>query len=253
MASTRTVRAAGYERVSTDEQAREGFSLEAQARRIRGYCTSKGWRLVRLYRDEGHTGLDADRGDYERLLQDEGRYDVIVFTRIDRLHRRRRNFDAFMDWCREHGKDWVAMDQGFDTTTAMGRFLVDFQARMAELESDQLGERVRPAMEAAKDAGIPQGRDYLGFEFVRSADRRGGTYKPTAWGQSVYNRAKRENVDAAREAHPYPSGKKQGKVPSRSAVYRLLRNFRLYEDGQLLPNRERTPPGTHSKFTEARP
>jgi len=47
----RKIKAVGYVRVSTEEQAREGLSLDAQEEKIKAYCTAQGWRLVRLYRD----------------------------------------------------------------------------------------------------------------------------------------------------------------------------------------------------------
>lgn len=247
------VRAAAYERVSTDEQASQGFSLAAQDHRIRAYCESKGWRLVRVYRDDGHTGLDLDRAQYQRMIAEARVYDVIVFVKLDRLHRHRRNFDDFVEWARDHGKGWAAIEGGYDTTTAMGRFFVGLIVDLAHLESEQIGERVRPAMEEAKDAGIPQGREFLGFEFVRSPDGKSGSYQPTLWGRSLYDRFHHDGVEAARHENPYPSGKNQGKIPSRTAAYRVVRNFRLYEEGRLLANRQRTPAGSHSKFPEARP
>ncbi|RLG08163.1 MAG: hypothetical protein DRN68_04195, partial [Thaumarchaeota archaeon] len=73
----RKIKAVGYVRVSTEEQAREGLSLDAQEEKIRAYCTAKGWRLVRIYRDEGFSGKDLNRPALQEMLRDHHGLDSI--------------------------------------------------------------------------------------------------------------------------------------------------------------------------------
>lgn len=75
---------AGYVRVSQERAARNGYGLGAQEQEVRRFAEYKGWRLVRLYREEGVSGYRRDRPAMERLLADakSGRFDVAVFPSI---------------------------------------------------------------------------------------------------------------------------------------------------------------------------
>lgn len=248
-----TVRAAGYVRVSTQEQAEEGLSLAVQESRIQAYAASKGWRYVRTFRDPGASGLDTNRDGYQEMIAARRTYDAIVFVRLDRLHRNRRNLDDFVLWAKANGKHFASLDLNLDTSTAIGEFVLVVMAAIAQLESHQISERVLPSMEAAKDAGLHQGRCPVGFVFVRGDEGEGLGFLPTKWGQALREQVPVYGIDEARKRNPYPHGKNAGKAPSRTTAYRILENFRLYEQGLLSPNRNRTPVGTHSKFSEAPP
>ena len=85
------LRAAGYHRVSSEEQV-EGYSLDAQGRATRLYCEAHGWALVGEHRDEGKSARTDDlakRPDFARLLADAeaGRFDVVVVHKLDRFSR----------------------------------------------------------------------------------------------------------------------------------------------------------------------
>lgn len=151
-------RAALYTRVSTEDQAAEGFSLEAQREKLRAYCDARGWRVVGPYVDDGYSGRDDRRPAYQRMLEERDRWDTILVMKMDRIHRNSRNFMAMMDRLRSWGKEFTSMQESLDTGTAMGRFVMDIIQRIAQLESEQTAERVYMGMQQkAKSSGAPLG------------------------------------------------------------------------------------------------
>lgn len=153
------LRAAIYVRVSTEDQAREGFSIEAQLKRLRAYCKARGWEVVREYIDDGYSGREINRPAYQRMMEERDLWDIIVVLKMDRIHRNSKNFTMMMELLSEWGKEFNSMQESFDTTTAMGRFVMDIIQRIAQLESEQIGERVKMGMaEKARN-----GQGYLGF------------------------------------------------------------------------------------------
>jgi len=134
----RTVRVAIYTRVSTEDQAKEGFSLEAQRERLEAYCLA--------YVDEGHSGRNIRRPAYQRMMAERDQWDALLVIKMDRIHRNSRNFMEMMENLQEWGKDFVSASESLDTSTAMGRFVMDIIQRIAQLESEQIGERVKMGM-----------------------------------------------------------------------------------------------------------
>lgn len=131
-----------YTRVSTDEQVREGFSLEAQLKRLRAHCIGQQWTIVNEYVDDGYTGRNIKRPQYQQMIQDLDQFDGIIVLKMDRIHRSQKNFTKMMEYLQKHDKDFISATENFDTTTAIGRFVMDIIQRIAQLESEQDGERV---------------------------------------------------------------------------------------------------------------
>ena len=147
------MRAALYTRVSTEEQANEGFSLDAQNKRLEAFCVSQGWTVADRYREEGHSGRNTNRPEYIRMMSEKDRWDVVLVLKMDRIHRSSENFTAMMKDLRKSGKDFCSMTEQFDTSTANGRFVMDLIQRIAQLESEQIGERVKYGMEQKAKVG----------------------------------------------------------------------------------------------------
>ncbi len=147
------MRAALYVRVSTEDQAVEGFSLDAQVKRLEAYCRVRGWEVADVYRDEGFSGRTTDRPEYQRMMSDSDNWDTILVLKMDRIHRNSVNFAMMMDGLRAKGKEFTSMQDKFDTTTAMGRFVMDIMQRIAQLESEQIGERVYIGMKYKASSG----------------------------------------------------------------------------------------------------
>ena len=161
------IRVAIYTRVSTEDQAKEGFSLDAQLEKLRAYCTARGWPIAGEYVDEGYSGRKTRRPAYTKMMQEIDKWDALLVIKMDRIHRNSKNFMLMMEDLNKKGKEFVSMMESLDTSTAMGRFVMDIIQRIAQLESEQIGERVYIGMEQkAKQNGgvlgfnIPYGYDY---------------------------------------------------------------------------------------------
>ena len=162
----RTVRVAIYTRVSTEDQAKEGFSLDAQRERLQAYCLARDWAVAATYIDDGHSGRNTKRPAYQRMMAERDRWDALLVIKMDRIHRNARNFMEMMDDLREWEKDFVSATESLDTSTAMGRFVMDIIQRIAQLESEQIGERVYMGMsqKAKVGPGILGFHAPLGYE-----------------------------------------------------------------------------------------
>jgi len=167
------VKVAIYARVSTEDQAREGFSLDAQISSLRNYCKARGWEIVKEYIDDGHSGRNVRRPAYQKMMSGKDQWDMILVVKMDRIHRNSRNFMEMMDCLRKWNKEFTSMQESLDTSTAIGRFVVDIIQRIAQLESEQIGERVYTGMkQKAETVGgilgfnIPYGYDYKNGKLI---------------------------------------------------------------------------------------
>ena len=167
------MRAALYARVSTEDQAKEGFSLDAQIKRMEAYCRVRGWEVAGVYRDEGFSGRSIERPEYARMMSESDSWDLLLVLKMDRIHRNSVNFTLMMERLRAGGKEFNSIQDKFDTTTAMGRFVMDIMQRIAQLESEQIGERVKLGMTFKAKGGDchlgsahPYGYAYDGGELV---------------------------------------------------------------------------------------
>ncbi|QLH73997.1 MAG: recombinase family protein [Methanomassiliicoccales archaeon] len=161
------MRAAIYARVSTEDQAKEGFSIAAQQKKLIAYCKARGWQVAGEYIDEGYSGRSTNRPSYQRMMSEKDLWDVLVVLKMDRIHRNSTNFALMMDDLRHWGKEFNSMQESFDTTTAIGRFVMDIIQRIAQLESEQIGERVKVGMvqKAKKGKGVLGSGVPYGYRF----------------------------------------------------------------------------------------
>lgn len=146
-------RVAVYVRVSTEEQAKVGFSLDAQSKKLLDYASFNGWAVTRIYRDEGYSGRNTSRPEYRLMMDEMDSWDGILVLKMDRIHRNSRNFTQMMDALRKHGKEFISLMEKFNTSNAMGRFVMDVIQRMAQLESEQIGDRVKMGMARKAEVG----------------------------------------------------------------------------------------------------
>ncbi len=140
------MRAAIYVRVSTEEQAAEGYSLDAQRSVLEDYCIAEGWDVAEVYEDDGFSGRNDRRPAYRRMLSELDKWDVMVVIKMDRIHRNSRNFMSMMEYLDKNDKKFVSSTESLDTTNALGRSVVDMMQRIAQLESEQIGERTHMGM-----------------------------------------------------------------------------------------------------------
>jgi len=171
------IKAAIYTRVSTEDQAKEGFSLDAQLDKLRSYCKARDWTIAEEYIDDGYSGRNIKRPEYTKMMTEIDKWDLLLVIKMDRIHRNSKNFMLMMEHLKKEDKEFVSMTESLDTSTAMGRFVMDIIQRIAQLESEQIGERVYIGMEQkAKTNGgilgfnIPYGYDYIDGKLVIKND-----------------------------------------------------------------------------------
>ena len=172
-----SLKVAIYTRVSTEDQAKEGFSLDSQLDKLRSYTKARDWKITGEYIDDGYSGRNIKRPAYQRMLEEIDKWDILLVIKMDRIHRNSKNFMLMMEYLKKEGKEFVSMTESLDTSTAMGRFVMDIIQRIAQLESEQIGERVYICMEQkAKTNGgvlgfnIPYGYDYIDGKLILNND-----------------------------------------------------------------------------------
>lgn len=187
-------RAVAYLRVSTDVQASEGVSLDAQAERLRAYCTLRGLELVEVVTDAGVSGgvPMAERAGGARVLSlvSSGAVRHVVAVKLDRLFRDTVDCLATVATWDRSGVALHLTDMGgasLDTSSAMGRMFLTVCAGFAELERGLVGERTSAAMAQKARAGEFTG-GHVPFGFVLDAD--GVTLRPDATEQACIARAR---------------------------------------------------------------
>ena len=183
--STKVVRCAIYTRVSTDQGLEQDFnSLDAQYDASQAYIRSQahaGWSLLRAkYDDGGFSGGNTDRPALQRLLEDvrEGRVDVIVVYKVDRLTRSLADFAKLVELFDRHHVSFVSVTQQFNTTTSMGRLTLNVLLSFAQFEREVTSERIRDKIAASKRKGLwVGGMAPLGYD---TKDRRITVNEPEA-------------------------------------------------------------------------
>ena len=140
-------RTAIYMRVSSDKQAQEGDSIPAQRDALRKYIDAHDDMIcVGEYLDDGIRGTKEDRDELQRMLADvrEGKIDLILVTKLDRLYRSIRHYLNLQDTLDRHGVNWIAIWESiYDTTTPQGRLIINQMMSIAQFEAEQTGQRIR--------------------------------------------------------------------------------------------------------------
>jgi site-specific DNA recombinase len=177
-------RTLGYVRVSTEEQATAGVSLDAQRAKVRAYCDLHDLTLVDVVADEGVSGKRADNrpGLQEALRRlRNGEADALVVLKLDRLSRSVRDTLDLVEKCGREGWALHSISEKLDTGSAAGRFVVTVLAALAQMEREQIGERTRSAMAHMKAQGRLVGAVPFGFDL----DADGTSLVPVAEEQAV--------------------------------------------------------------------
>ena len=152
-----------YMRVSTVGQAQEGDSLAAQRDALIAYINAHpDMVLAGEYQDDGISGQKwAQRDELQRLLADveSGKLDMILCTKMDRLHRSLKNFLTMQEILDKHGVTWLAiLEPMYDTSTPAGQLIINQMMSFAQFEAQNTGARIRQVM----DYKISQGQVVTG-------------------------------------------------------------------------------------------
>ena len=151
------IRVAIYVRVSTQEQAKEGYSIGEQTDRLTKFCEAHDWCIVKVYTDAGHSGANQIRPALQDLIADikAGRIDKVLVYKLDRLSRSQKDtLELIEDVFLKNGTDFESMTEKLDTGTPHGRAMVGILAAFAQLEREMIKER----MSMGRDARIKEGK-----------------------------------------------------------------------------------------------
>ena len=166
----------GYARVSTQEQADSGLSIEAQKSKITQFCQFKGLNLLEIIVEEGVSGtvpLDERPGGSRLLKLTQSQKVDVVASRLDRLFRDAHDcLGVTKDW-EKRGNSLHLLDLGIDMTTPMGRAFLSNAATYAELERNLIAQRTKDAMSELKKQGVAIGAAKYGWHYSDQVDDKG--------------------------------------------------------------------------------
>ena len=209
----------GYIRVSTEGQATDGVSLEAQRKRIEQWAELNEGELVAIYEDAGISGSSMKRRPgFTRALEAATKGTALVAYSISRMARSTRDMLEIADRLERQGADLVSLSEKIDTTTAAGRMVFRMLAVLAEFERDQISERTKMALQALKAKGVKlgSGNPAAGAAVHRlAALERDAPLIKAAGPGTLRERAKRLNAAGYRTA--------QGKRFTKATISRMLR------------------------------
>lgn len=171
-------RAGLYERVSTEEQSKFGFSIKTQIDALNEHCEKNQMKVVDHYTDEGVSGGKAamKRPEMSRLLDDvkAGKIDIIIFTRLDRWFRNVPEYFKVQEILEAHGVEWKAIWEEFDTTTPHGKMAITIFLAIAQNEREKTAERVKVVLEnKRKNKEACFGGQALPFGYMKEKDENG--------------------------------------------------------------------------------
>jgi site-specific DNA recombinase len=167
----KSIKVAIYARVSTEEQAKEGFSIPAQRERLRAFCESQGWEIAEEYIEEGWSAKNLERPKMQKMLRDikKGEIDIILVYRLDRLTRSVLDLYLLLQTFDNYNVAFRSATEVYDTTTAMGRLFITLVAALAQWERENLAERVKFGIEQMIDEGLkPGGHSPYGYKFDKN-------------------------------------------------------------------------------------
>ena len=161
-------RAALYIRVSTLEQAQEGYSVGEQKERLIAYCKAKDWLIADIYVDGGYTGSNLNRPGIQKLISETDKFDMVLVYKLDRLSRSQRDTLYLIEEVfRPRGVDFISMQESFDTSTPFGKAMIGLLAVFAQLEREQIKERTWMGRVARAKTGLHHGGGNIpiGYEY----------------------------------------------------------------------------------------
>ena len=167
----RKKRCVGYARVSTQEQAEEGYSIDAQIQTIQEYCQRENMECVGVYVDRGKSGKNIKgRPEMQQLLQDaeSGQFDAVVVWKISRVARNLMNLLEIVNVLQKQDIAFYSISEKFQVDTTTGRFMLQIMASVNELERNQIAENVKLGMTKRAFDGGWNGGLILGYDNVEN-------------------------------------------------------------------------------------
>ena len=227
------LKACVYTRVSTSEQAMEGYSIEEQERMCKAAIVSKGWEYIGTYSDPGISGRTMDRLGLQKMIRaiERGEIQAVVIYKLDRLSRKQRDTMTIIeDIFLENDVDLVSLNETLDTSTPWGRAMIGILSSFNQMESENIQMRTAMGKEAkATKGGYAGGKPPLGYKSVNGelvvvedeAEIVRLIYKLRKDGMTMVNIAEELNRRGLKT--------KQGNEFRHSAIQGILNNKEMYQ------------------------
>ena len=160
-------KAIGYVRVSTQEQATHGYSLDAQIDKIKGYANLYDIELIDIVIDAGVSAKSLNREGLQNVLQalDSGKADAVIIFKLDRLTRSVTDWNTLIADYFTH-KALLSVSDQIDTRTAAGRLCLNVLMSVAQWEREAIGERTSTALRQKQSQGQHVGSPAYGYEML---------------------------------------------------------------------------------------
>lgn len=156
-----------YIRVSTNDQAQDGYSLAAQEKILKAWASERHYRVADVYADAGISGKDMKhRPEVNRMMEDvmSGKIDVVAIWALSRLTRSVSDLYNMLSVMNRCGVDLYSHTESFDTSTPVGRAMVGILGVFAQMEREVTGERVKAAMAERASQGKSTCSYVLGYD-----------------------------------------------------------------------------------------
>lgn len=156
-----------YLRVSTEDQAREGFSLPEQRERLTKECELRGYTIIDYYQDAGISAKTGNhRPEFERMLEDakNKKIDTIYAIKLDRISRSIYDMEKIMKFCEEYNIKIVCLYDDYNTATANGKMVARIMMSVSQNEIERTSERTKIGMDGALKAGHIPGKVPYGYK-----------------------------------------------------------------------------------------
>jgi len=161
------MRTAIYIRVSTEDQAKEGYSLEVQKEHLESFALREGYEVFKVYSDDGISAYSTRRSALQELLADAKakRFELVIVHKIDRFSRNLKDLLMLVDELSSYGVGFKSATEPFDTTTSAGKLMFQQLGSFAEFERNRIAERVFPGMIKGVQQGNWQGARFAPFGY----------------------------------------------------------------------------------------
>src|SRR5579863_5363705 len=158
----------GYVRVSTDKQAEQGVSLNAQAEKIRAMAVVHSTELAEIIVDGGESAKSLNRPGMARLLAmiDAGEVKTVIIAKLDRLTRSVADLAELLERFERRGVALVSVADSLDTRSAAGRLVLNIMVSVSQWEREAIGERTRDAMSHKRANGERVGTVPFGYRLA---------------------------------------------------------------------------------------
>ncbi len=163
-----------YIRVSTEDQAKEGYSLEVQREYLESFAKREGLEVFKIYQDDGISGYSTERPALKELLKDakEKKFDLVLVYKIDRFSRNLKDLLNLVDELSTYGVGFKSATEPFDTTTSAGKLMFQQLGSFAEFERNRIAERVFPGMIKGVQRGNWQGARYAPYGYTYTKEKK---------------------------------------------------------------------------------